>query len=136
MKNIIIIVIIIIVGYIIYVNFIAPPEKKAAKKVEEKVFEEPYSQTKAAKQAEAKQYAQLLMNKEEEYFAINGRYASSLSELKFVPRIGRRYKAKVISADESNFRIEIRGNIDNDPTEDIWEVDKDGFRHLVDDVTR
>ncbi len=136
MKNVIIIIVIILIGYIIYVNFIAAPEKKAAKKVEKRVFEGPYSQAKAAKQTEAKQYAQMLMNKQEEYFAVNGHYASNLKDLNFVPRIGQRYKAKVTSADENNFTIEIRGNIDNDATEDIWEVDKDGFRNVVDDVTR
>lgn len=136
MKKLLIIIAIVLFGYIVYINFIASPTKKAAKEVENKVFEQPYSQTKAAKRVEAKQLAQMLINKQDEYFAINGKYASDIRDLKFVPRLGGRYKAKVISADENDFLIEIRGNIDNDPTEDVWDVTKDGFRNVVDDISR
>ena len=136
MKKLITIAAILAAGYFIYVKFIAPPEQKAAEQVEQKVFQDKYDQTKAARQAEAELLARELINKQEEYFAINGRYASSLRELKFTPRLGGNYRAKVIRADENDFLIQIVGNIDNDPTKDEWEVTKDGYRHIVDDVVR
>lgn len=135
MKKLIIIIALAIVAYIVYINFIAPPAEKAADKVEETIFEKPYAQTKAAKRTEAKQMAQVLMNKQHEYFVINGRYAANIKDLAFVPRIGQKYKAAVISADENDFLIQIRGNIDNDATDDIWEVTKDAFHNTVDDIT-
>jgi len=136
MKKILIALFIIVAAYFVYVNFIAPPTKEAAKKVEEKVFTGPYSQTKAAKQVEAKQYASVLMNKQHEYFVVHGKYASDISELGFTPRFGQYYEAKVIKADDNNFKIEISGNIDSDSVEDLWEVDRDGFTNTVNDITR
>ncbi len=136
MKKLITILIVLAAGYYIYVHYVAPQEKEAAQQVEKKVFEDKYDQTKAAKQAEAELMARTLINKQEEYYAINGRYASNIKDLKFTPRLGGNYKARVVSADENDFLIEITGNIDNDPTEDLWEVTKDGYRHVIDDITR
>ena len=136
MKTLIILLVIVLVGYFVYVNFIAAPEKEAAKKVENKVFEQPYSQVAVTRQVEAKEYAAALINKEEQYFAMEGKYTKNLKDLGFTPRIGQFYKAKGISADEQNFLIEIRGNIDNDATEDVWDVTKDGYQNVVNDVER
>jgi len=136
MKKFLTIVVLLVAGYFVYVKFIAPPERKAAEEVEQKVFEDRYDQTKAAKQAEAELLARTLMNKQEEYYAINGRYASNLRDLKFTPRLGGNYRAKVVRADENDFLIEISGNIDNDATEDVWEVTKDGYRHIIDDIAQ
>ncbi len=134
MKTFLIIVLVALAAYFIYVNFVAEHKAKAVKKAEEKIFEERYSAALAAKQSEAQQWARMLINKQEEYKALHGRYASSIKELGFVPRIGQYYRAKVVSADENDFHIEIRGNIDRDPTEDVWDVTRDGFQHAVDDV--
>ena len=136
MKTLLILIVIIFVGYFVYVNFIAAPEKETAKKVEQKVFEQPYSQIAVTRQVEAKQYAASFINKEATYFAMEGEYTANLKKLGFSPRLGQFYKAKGVSADEQNFLIEIRGNIDKDGTIDVWEVDKDGYRNVINDVTR
>ena len=132
-KKIFIIFVILVAAYFAYMHFIAPETQKVSEDVEQKVFEGPYSQVKAAKQIEAKQWAQVIINEQNRYFAVNGRYASTLNELGFVPRISQTYRAEAVSADENDFVIRIIGNIDNDSTEDVWEVTKDGFSNRVDD---
>ncbi|RKZ35095.1 hypothetical protein DRQ33_00595 [bacterium] len=136
MKKFLLILIIILAGYFLYVGVIAPPAEKASEKVKEEVFDKPYSQIAAAKQSEAKQLAKILMNKQHTYYAVEGKYASSMSKLRFTPRLGQYYTAKIVRADENNYLIEIKGNIDNDNTMDIWEVDKDGFKNVINDVQR
>jgi len=136
MKKLLILVAVIVVLYFLYVNVIAPSKEAVSKKVEDKIFNEPYSQVNAAKQVEAKTWAQFIINKQEEYCSVNGRYASNLKELGFVPRIGEYYTGKVISADENNFIVHLKANLDSDTTIDVWEVNKDGFRNLVNDASQ
>jgi len=136
MKNILIIILIIVAAYFLYTRFLAPPTRTAAKRAEEKMFGKPYSQTIAAKQSEAKLLAAALVNKQNTYYSIHGRFAGDIKELGSIPRFGKHYKAKIIRADENDFLIEIRGNIDSDPTEDVWEATKDGYKNVVNDIIR
>ena len=132
-KKIFIILFILVAAYFAYMHFIAPETKKVSEDVEQKVFDGPYSQVKAAKQIEAKEWAQVIINEQNKYFAVNGRYASTFKELGFVPRISQTYRTEFVSGDENNFIIRIIGNIDSDSTEDVWEVTKDGFTNRIDD---
>ncbi len=130
MKSWIIIIILVLVAYVIYRNFTS--DGKASKQTPKTTSVPEVSQ---ARQTEAATYARLLSNSQEEYFALNNTYASSISALKITMSYGQVYSAKVISANTSNYEIEIRGNLDSDPTDDIWKVTKNGTVHLVNDIT-
>ena len=51
--------------------------------------------------------------------------------------MGKYYKLSILKADGNGFVAEARGNIDNDATEDIWQIDESGrLENTVDDVTK
>ncbi len=131
MKSWIFIIILVLVAYIIYRNFTSEG-KAPARQVD--TVKTP-SDIALARQTEAKNYAHLLSNSQEEYFAINSTYALDIRDLKITMHYGQNYSAKVISANTSDYEIEIRGNIDADPTEDVWKLTKNGTVNLINDVT-
>lgn len=135
MRKILLLIAVAIAIYIVYENFIAMKSKELTEKVEDKVFEERYDQSKYAKQSEAKILAQEIRRKQEEYMVGTGEYISDARMLKPVIQTKGRYDIRVKYADNNTYVVVIEGNIDNDLTLDVWEVTPNEIRHIIDDIT-
>lgn len=130
------IVFLVVVGAVILFIFLLSKAKKGGENFSEKYVEKPVSESLRGLQAEAKENLVLIARKESAYYAETGRYATSLDQLNFYPPAGSRYKYTIDEATDRGFVARAYGNLDNDPTLDVWLIREDGkLENVVDDVS-
>jgi hypothetical protein len=59
------------------------------------------------------------------YFGEEDTYASSLQALGWVPEDGARYTYTMVEASATHFLARAEGNIDKDPTIDVWVINEE-----------
>jgi hypothetical protein len=88
------------------------------------------------KQEEARNVLTGLFESEMSYFAQHRCFSSEPADLNFDPETSRDYEWAIIAADCTSFVARAWGNLDDDPSLDIWEItNDDAFRplHVFDD---
>lgn len=129
MKKIIIIILLIIVGYMIYNRFFATPNNKISN-------DGLTAQDFSARQLEAQDLLRLAYQRQESYYNRHGKYTYKFEDLDITPR-GTFYTLRVLDVKPGYFEIKAEGNIDNDPTIDVWMININGVPiNLVNDAQK
>lgn len=130
------IIFLLLVGAIMLFFKILTEAHREGEKFAEKYVEKPINEALKAYQNEAKENLILIAKKEESFFAENGYYSNSLEALNFKAPSRSKYIYTIEKATEKVFVAKASGNIDNDPTIDIWIIREDGIpQNVVDDIS-
>ncbi|MBN2542753.1 hypothetical protein JXI42_07775 [bacterium] len=135
MKGVIIFLLFIIALLIVYFVFFKPEE--AAETETEKVFTQPYQKgALKTKQLEAKQLLSAICQQQAMHQAQHGEYSRDIKQLQRLSR-GKYYTLSIVRADANGYLAEARANLDNDKTEDVWQMDENcRIKNIVDDATQ
>jgi len=129
MKKMIILIVLLLAGYMIY-NYLFSTGNSAPSNTELT------SQDYAARQLEAQDMLMLVYQREESYHNRYGSYTYKFDSLDVVPH-GTYYKLRVLDVRIGHFEVKAEGNIDKDPTIDVWLITEDGKpQNLVNDTEK
>jgi len=86
------------------------------------------------RQREAQELLRRAQIAQRSYFTKHGKYARRLDELD-VQTKGTYYTLRITEYKPNYFSIRAEGNVDNDPTIDVWIINPDGMpQNIVDDA--
>lgn len=89
-----------------------------------------------SKQNQAKSNLISILTSQITYFGEEGTYASSIANLRWAPEGNTYYSYTIVEADSTHFRARAVGNIDDDATLDVWEINEQrDLILLTDDIT-
>lgn len=87
------------------------------------------------KQTEARTNLGIIFSAQITYFGEHDLFASSVGDLGWIPIGTTRYAYSMTGGSSTHFTARATGNIDNDPTIDVWEINHEkDLRVLTNDV--